>query len=129
MVAVTGAAGWWLASSANEKIEAVVATRVIAMLAIQGMATGRPGLESALNAFSSVASLPDDAGLSTELMTAYQQEWRLIGADIAGDDQTAELRWPVMEQPLNTLGAWGGDAGKELHNATALGALTVGDML
>ena len=129
MVAVTGAAGWWLASSANEKIEAVVATRVIAMLAIQGMATGRPGLESALNAFSSVASLPDDAWLSTELMTAYQQEWRLIGADIARDDQTAELRWPAMEQPLNTLGAWGGDAEKELHNATALGALTVGDML
>lgn len=129
VVAVTGTAAWWLGSSANQKIRAAVATRIVAMLAIQGMASGRPGLESAISAFASAANLPANTGLSSELVTAYREEWQLIGSDVEPDHNLTGLRWKSMEWPLSTAAVIGGDSAKELGNASALGVLTVGDML
>lgn len=128
VVAGTLGAGWWLGSSANQKIRATVATRIVAMLAIQGMGSGSAGLKSALAAFASAPDLPQNVDLSPELVALYQDEWRLIGADTHPVYEWSAEEWQVFEQPLiNSLESE--SSGAESKNTVAMSAMTVGDML
>jgi hypothetical protein len=42
------------------------------------MGSGRAGLKSALAAFASASSLPENLNLPSELISQYQEEWRVI---------------------------------------------------
>ncbi len=128
VVAGTLGAGWWLGSSASQKIRATVATRIVAMLAIQGMGSGRAGLKSALAAFASAPGLPQQADLPPELVAQYQDEWRLIGTQAQPVYEWSEQEWQVFEQPLTDASQSDG-AGTESKNTAAMGTMMVGDML
>lgn len=127
VVAGTLGAGWWLGSSANQKIRATVATRIVAMLAIQGMGSGSAGLKSVLAAFASAPALPQNVA-EPELVALYQDEWRLIGADAHPVYEWSAEEWKVFEQPLiNSLEY--GNSSADSKNTVAMSAMTVGDML
>lgn len=127
VVAGTLGAGWWLGSSANQKIRATVATRIVAMLAIQGMGSGSAGLKSVLAAFASAPALPQNVA-EPELVALYQDEWRLIGADTHPVYEWSAEEWKVFEQPLiNSLEY--GNSSADSKNTVAMSAMTVGDML
>ncbi|MCX2973007.1 hypothetical protein EYC87_05335 [Halieaceae bacterium IMCC8485] len=128
VVAGAVGAGWWLGSSANQKIRATVATRIVSMLAIQGMGSGRAGLKSALAAFASASSLPASLSLPSELISQYQDEWRLIEAHTQPVYEWSGEAWQVFEQPL-TDSSQSERAGTESKNAAAMGTMMVGDML
>jgi hypothetical protein len=128
VVAGTVGAGWWLGSSASQQIRAAVATRIVAMLAIQGMGSGRGGLKSALAAFASASDLPQNVDLPPELVTQYKDEWRLIGAQAHPVYEWSGQAWQAFEQPLTSAPA-SDNASTEINNAAAMSAMTVGDML
>jgi hypothetical protein len=128
VVAGAVGAGWWLGSSANQKIRATVATRIVAMLAIQGMGSGRAGLKSALAAFSSASIFPASLSLPSELVSQYQEEWRVIGTHTQPVYEWSGGTWQVFEQPI-TDSSQSERAGTEKKNAAAMGTMLVGDML
>ncbi|MBT6276665.1 MAG: hypothetical protein HOI95_21325 [Chromatiales bacterium] len=127
-VAGTLGAGWWLGSSASQKIRATVATRVVAMLAIQGMGSGRAGLKSALAAFACAPGLPQNVDLPPELVAQYQNEWRMICAETQPVYEWSGEEWQAFEQPLIDS-SQSKSSRAESKNTVAMSAMTVGDML
>jgi hypothetical protein len=130
LVAGTVGAGWWLSSSANQRIRAIVATRAVAMLAIQGLSSGRKGLDEALKAFASIDSLPTNAGsrLDRKQISQYQNEWILLKAHARSAHKVPSAGWGffdrrVVQRPPSNR------EGEERLNAAAYGAMTVGDVL
>ncbi|TGD72177.1 hypothetical protein E4634_16040 [Mangrovimicrobium sediminis] len=128
VVAGTLGMGWWLGSSANQKIRATVATRIVAMLAIRGMGVGRPGLFSALQAFAGAENLAPDQGLTEELLEQYREEWRLVRPTTRLPSEKSPREWQEFDRPLNDTDRQRSSQ-LESENAVAMGVMTVGDML
>ncbi len=80
IVVATVGAGIWAAGSANEKIQAAIAIRVIALLALSGIAAGEAGLRTLIRAFPWLREMRQAGELSAKVLTAYQADWNCIAA-------------------------------------------------
>ena len=128
VVAGAVGAGWWLKKSASQKIKAAVATRIVAMLAVQGMGSGQSGIRSAIAAFSSASTLPEHDSLPSELIASYREEWGLIETQESPVYEWSGQDWQAFEKPLSEPAQ--SDRGDiETHNTAAMDVMMVGDML
>lgn len=131
MVGGTIAAAWWFSDSATKKVRVSVATRVVAMLAIQGLEAGTLGVNKALACFSSVKGLSSDSGVKGVTLKAYKEEREVLAAIF--DNQRSPFDpnyWRKMDKPVLPRSISTPNSNlTELENAAAVGAMTVGEML
>lgn len=138
VVAATGAAAWWFSQSANQQIQASVAVRILALLALQGVSSNADGEFSSLRtAFSCVDQLKVTDHLAQEVIYKYQAEWTLLAPVIAKSLLDPDLKiLQLMAQPAlrdekirNEWMAMLFPSKAEEENAAVLATLTVGEML
>jgi hypothetical protein len=138
VVAATSAAAWWFSQSANQQIQASVAVRILALLALQGVSSNFAGeFSSLLTAFSCVDQLKVTDHLAQEVINKYQAEWTLLAPVIAKSLLDPDLKiLQLMAQPAlrdekirNEWMAMLFPSKAEEENAAALATLTIGEML
>ena len=78
IVLATLGTGWWAARSANQKIQAAIAMRVIALLALNGLTAGNAGLRGMAQAFGRVSELDRLGTLPRNVHERYRGDWALI---------------------------------------------------
>jgi hypothetical protein len=78
IVLATLGTGWWAARSANQKIQAAIAMRVIALLALNGLTAGNAGLRAMAQAFGRVSELDRLGTLPRNVHERYRGDWALI---------------------------------------------------
>ncbi len=78
IVLATLGTGWWAARSANQKIQAAIAMRVIALLALNGLTAGNAGLRGMAQAFGRVRELDRLGTLPRNVHERYRGDWALI---------------------------------------------------
>lgn len=78
IVLATLGTGWWAARSANQKIQANIAMRVIALLALNGLTAGNAGLRAMVQAFGRVSELDRLGTLPRSVHERYRGDWALI---------------------------------------------------
>jgi hypothetical protein len=78
IVLATLGTGWWAARSANQKIQAAIAMRVIALLALNGLTAGNAGLRAMAQAFGRVSELDRLGTLPRSVHERYRGDWALI---------------------------------------------------
>lgn len=137
IIAAAGGGTWHFAKSARGKINANVASHVVTLLTVQGLQTGRPGLERARRSFNRTPRLICSDALSRKEKEAWAKEWEILqpiwvctlpepserivrGANTIVETDISFNRTSQDGAPL---------AGDEKANATIFGTLTVGDIL
>lgn len=141
IIAATGGGAWWIARSARQKANVSIASRVVAMLVIQGLQTGSSGLDKICASFRRIPGVIGNEMLN-DLLTdkqrdAWYVEWQLLRALWGGGpEKPAEKVMHLMEtavkgdfskqQKRKTSHS---DSEKERVNAGVFGVLTVGDIL
>lgn len=132
MITGTVFAAWWFSNSAEAKIKANVASRVIALLAIQGQNSGALGMSSALNAFPELGQLScPPKTIDQGIWDCYVTEWQHL-KDIESPEipSPSENVWEELRKPLSRKSpAYDSLSKEEKENAAALSALAVGDVL
>lgn len=78
IVLATLGTGWWAARSANQKIQAAIAMRVVALLVLNGLTAGSSGLRGMAQAFARVSELERLGTLPREVRERYRSDWALI---------------------------------------------------
>ena len=138
---VTAGAIWWLSRSAKQRVNAAVAARLVAMLTIRGVQSGRGEIESLLRSFREVTEVSAALGISKEDATAYLNERTLLGPTLTAQSVLVpSAKMKLLVQAHVTIPAVGGvsqsggarkasTAGYEGNNAAAMAALTLGDVL
>lgn len=137
VVAATGAAAWWFSESANQQVQAAVAVRILALLALQGASNSDGKHSSLTSAFSCVEQLKASDHLSDEVIGNYQEEWDLLAPAIKKPLQDPDPRilqliiQPafLQEETRNELVAKLFPEEKEEENAVVFAAMTLGEML
>ena len=135
ILALVGGSGWILARTAKDKAELAIASRVIALLALNGLKAESTDLLDLSPVFSRTLDLKPAMGIDQETIHAYQNAWGLLGpAWGKRRNPPQEATLDGMSVPLDRYksGAFGtqSDAGAvEGQNASALATLTVGDAL
>lgn len=141
IIAATGGGAWWLARSARQKANFSIASRVVAMLVIQGLQTGSSGLERICASFRRVPGLISSDKLNDLLSDkhrdAWYDEWQLLRALWgASPEKPAEKVMHLMEAAVKDdvseprkRKAGHSESEKERVNAGVFSALTVGEML
>lgn len=138
IAAITGGGAWLLLKSAGQRVKAAVAARVVAMLAIRGIQSGRTGLEGARHAFARASVLPTATGLSPAILEAYQEELGVVTPPRRGHvptppDAVLRLMNTRVDASLRITGLTSSSndapAGTERSNAVALATMTVGDVV
>jgi hypothetical protein len=133
----TGTAIWWFGKTAQEKVRAAIAARIIAMLTIQGLRAGRQGVDTALACFPRIEFISADSGLKAKAIQHYQEERALLAplADKRGVALQPSLQ-QSMNRPLSEFMAAESNpdirpnvAREERENMGAMAAMTVGDVV
>ena len=138
IVAVTGAGTWYFIRNARQKVNAVIGARVVAMLAIAGLQSGRHALEETRQCFARAPGLRESSGISPVALNQYKAEWKLI--ELYWHSQTpppSDTTLQTMQVPVDAtpsdlgLGSQkrASTTGDERVNAAALTAMTVGDVI
>lgn len=139
IIGVTAAAIWWGGKSVNNKVQATVAIRVLALLALQGKSRKARGesLLSLVGSFKLVGDLKADQHLTEETISLYLKEWELLSpiTDKPLVEPDTRILW-AMDQPFLQSGpvrdSWLHTAFpglNEQENAAILAGLTLGDAL
>ncbi|MCB1610121.1 MAG: hypothetical protein KDI71_24445, partial [Xanthomonadales bacterium] len=126
---------WWFAQSVNDRVRAEVATRVIALLALSGIAKHGRDTEGFLRACTSAQSLRPFGDLAHESIRKYRQLWE--SARQVGLPRNLSPRLKALMQrsivasdrPGNRLRRllFPGETGAS--DTALVAAMTVGDML
>ena len=137
IAAAAGGGAWSFARSARREVNANVAARVVAMLAIQGLQTGRGGLESLRRSFDRVPDLVSSMQLARSARDGWQAEWESLQV-LLRDRAEEPPAWllsgmeTAIDPDVPETGLSPGQhtpTGSETKNAAALSALTVGDVV
>jgi len=140
VLGVAGVGSWWFIRSANEKVRAAVAARVVAMLTLHGKLSGNSGIEGAKRCFSQAAGLPDGEGVSAKELRRYREEWQWLSrlparsAVVPPDDVLDAMVQPVRQHadeasPLGSRLSGETEQSGEKQAAAAMATLTAGDVL
>lgn len=135
ILALVGGGGWMLASSAKDKAELAIASRVIALLALNGLKAESTDQPDLLPVFSRTFDLKPAMGINQNIIDAYRNEWALLGPvwekprKPPRDPTLVGMRVPLEEYKPRAFAAQSGDRGVEGQNAAALAMLTIGDAL
>lgn len=134
VIAAIGGGGWWIAGKVQDKVHAAVATRVIALLAVNGLLAGPAGLRAMAAAFREVPALVPFGDLKVKAIKRYRGDWEALRKAWTNENAMPPRVAGVMDRPA--AGTAGGRLGRvlgvsrdDLHDTAALGALTLGDML
>lgn len=134
VIAIAGGGGWWLAKRTQRLVSQAVAMRVIALLAMNGLCSGRSGLCGMVDAFRGMDTLLPFNGLTFEVIQKYQQDWRLLqrarhhgmpDAPVVGE----ALDGVPIESVGSRLGRILGMDSEGLRDTATLSILTIGDVL
>lgn len=124
ILGIVGGGGWWLASSAQEK--ANLASRVIALLSLNGLQAGGDHIQEITKSFAMASQLDASMGIKAKATDTYKQEWALLEplwqakSSVPDANVTAQMNTPIAELTPQ---------GVEKHNAAALWAMSLGDTL
>lgn len=138
VVAATAAALWWFSSSTNNKVRTAVALRVVSLLALQGLSSGRGGIQRTLTSFAAVLARPAVGEISPETCQRYRTDWEMLtrGRDSRPRTREADPHvTEIMERPARTRIDGSGrlrgllfpDRSEERTTAAVAG-LTLGDL-
>ena len=132
----TAGAIYWFGRRASRRVEAAIASQVVALLTILGLCSGRVSAECLLNAFAKVQTLDEGLSLPSRSVDQYQAEWTTLKA--FWEEGVADLPDDVRRlTELRVKASLSGDSfGKdnskrdeEATNAAAMSAMTIGDIL
>lgn len=136
VVAATGAALWWITSSANKEVRAAVGVRVLALLALQGLNAKRSAVAAMLTCFPKAESLKPEGDLEQDALARYQEEWKImasaVGKTVPSPDPHVMdlLDSPAIKSTSSPSGLerllFPGDG--EVRTTAAVAALTLGDI-
>ncbi len=126
--------GWWLGTSAQQRIEATVATRMVALLAIQGLAVGKSGIAGALDAFTRAGSPLQSDALTSSDLAGYAAEYHMQADEFAALSTRSGTDWRAFEQPFHAdarVAAAASETGSESYweGWANPEKMTVGDVL
>ena len=138
ILAVTGAGSWYFIRNARQKANAVIGARVVALLAIAGLQSGRQALEETRQCFARAPELRESCGISIKVLNEYKAEGALI--EPYWHSQTPvppETVLRTMQMPVDATSSDLGlhsekrasTTGDERVNAAALATMTVGDVM
>jgi len=130
----TAGVGWWAMRSANQKIQSAIAMRVIALLALTGMAAGDTGLRAMSQAFARLPAMRKAGTLDDKVLAKYQSDWKTIASAHRAPNVLDPRFIRAMEQPLPgdfAASRWErllhkGDGA--LPDMAAMGVLTLGEL-
>ncbi len=127
MIGGSAAAIWWFSRSSSKKIRMAVASRVISMLTIQGVQSGRAGINEALHAFSATEALTEIE--DNTALNYIKQRVLLNNVPPQLVPYPGDAVFLSLDKPLNQSALPPGLSPQERQNAVALSAITVGDVL
>lgn len=133
IVLATAGVGVWATRSANEKVQAAITVRVIALLALSGMGAGARGLQLLVGAFRCLPEMKSVGDLPVKVLAAYQADWEVVAGAHDMEVELSPALAKAVDQPPpgKTLpDRWrrllGGEA---IQDMAAISMLTVGELL
>lgn len=128
-------AGVWATRSANQKIQAAIAMRVVALMALNGIAAGDAGLRHMTQAFGMLPEMRQAGTLNHNVLVSYQDDWaRIQSAHTHASRLSPELA-SAMDRSVSAgavPGRWDRLVQKDnaaLPDMAAMGTLTLGELL
>ena len=135
IVLTTFGVGYLVTASANEKIQAAIATRVISLLALSGMSAGENDLRRMAASFTRLPGMAQAGTLDAKVLAKYQENW----APVAPAHKKAAVSRPAIADALDSLSAsstradrWDRllrPAGATAQDVAAMSVLTLGELL
>jgi len=135
IVLATAGAGWWAARSANQKIQAAIAMRVISLLALNGIAASDVGLRQMTLAFARLPTTRNAGTLDSAVLIKYQADWALIAPAHRRTVKPPEKTTAAFARPLSrndSSDRWHGFMRKDqgaMQDMAAMSALTLGELI
>jgi len=133
IVLATAGMGVWATRSANQKIQAAIAMRVIALLALGGIAAGEAGLRTLTRAFPSLREMRQAGALPEKVLTAYQSDWNYIAPAHRGSRALDPGLVKAVDQPppgKSLPDRWQRLLGSEAaQDMAGMSLLTLGELL
>ena len=93
--------GYLVTASANEKIQAAIATRVISLLALSGMSAGENDLRRMAASFTRLPGMAQAGTLDAKVLAKYQENW----APVAPARKKAAVSRPAIADALDSRSA------------------------
>jgi hypothetical protein len=135
IVLATLGAGVWATRSANQKIQSAIAMRVVALMALNGIAAGDAGLRRMTQAFGLLPKMRKAGALDLKILVSYQADWAKIQSAHAGASKLDAGLAAVMDRDASAKGS-PDRLDRLLHkddvalpDMAAMGALTLGELL
>lgn len=135
IVLATLGVGYWATASANEKIQAAIATRVISLLALSGLSAGENDLRRMAASFTRLSGMAKAGTLDAKVLAKYQKNW----ASVAPVHKKAAVSRPAIADALDSRSAgstradrWDHllrPAGDSAQDLAAMSAMTLGELL
>jgi len=135
IVLATLGAGVWAARSANQKIQAAIAMRVVALMALNGIATVDAGLRNMAQAFALLPRMRNAGSLNILVPGNYRADWARIESAHTGVSKLKAGLAEAMDRGVSAKGSpdrWERLLHKDdeaLPDMAAMGALTLGELL
>lgn len=133
IAALTVGAGSWAVKSADQKIRAAIAARVIALLALNGIAAGDAGLRAMTGVFPLLPGMRTAGALKSEVLRAYKADWAQIAEAHRARQRLAPDLAKAVDQPpagKSLPDRWRQLVGNEaVQDMGAMSLLTVGELL
>lgn len=124
-LAATGLIAWTTTRSVDRRVRSEVGVRVMSLLALHGINSGRQGIEHMLRAFGAVSELRPFGDLDFDWLQPYRAEWESLKR---AWPERASLD-PAIAALMSRPAAPNISNREELKNAAALGVMTLGDVL
>lgn len=128
VIAATAGVGWWATRSVDQRVRAEVCIRVLSLLALHGMNTGRAGIDSMLRAFVALPELTAFGDLKDTTLKAYRGEWEHLKGVLPKRFSLDPRIVTCLNRPAE-VGEQSRAHREDLENTAALGILTLGDVL
>ena len=124
--------GAWATRSANDKIQAAIAMRVVALLTLNGIAAGDAGLRRMTRAFRLLPEMRQAGTLNPTILTKYQSDWTKIRTAQSRPSSLSPELGSVMDRSVTDPMRWErllqkGDSA--LPDMAAMGTLSLGELL
>lgn len=135
IVLATLGAGVWATRSANQKIQAAIAMRVVALMALNGISAGDAGLRHMTQAFGSLTKMRKAGALDHTVLARYQTDWAKIQSAHTSASQLDVVLAAVMDRGASArvspdrLDRLLYRDNAALPDMAAMGALTLGELL
>ena len=128
--------GYWVRASANEQIQAAIATRVISLLALSGMSAGDDDLRRMAASFARLRDIASAQTLDEKVIAKYQENW----APVARAQKKTAVSRPAIAHALDNQPSSSSahqdrwehllrPAGGASLDMAAMSALTLGELL